>query len=198
VAIKLSPRQDHYRANLAGQYLNAGKYDDAIAIWDYLKNSDDPEVAKMAAVQAETSRRWKDKPLLRLEGEVSMERTSTQWRRKDSDKVDPELKKLEDKQNGIEDETAPAANPDQATTPDMRVVKFLKGTLSKVDCADDSSAVLTVVSGGKTFKFLTKNSKETLVIGEDNFSCDWKNRKVSINYKPKNATTGDIVSVEVQ
>ena len=34
-------------------------------------------------------------------------------------------------------------------------------------------------------------------MGEGQWSCDWKNRKVSINYKAGGSADGDLVSVEV-
>jgi hypothetical protein len=47
-------------------------------------------------------------------------------------------------------------------------------------------------------KFRTADYKSLLVIGEDSLSCEWKNRKVAVNYKPGGAADGDLVSVEVQ
>jgi hypothetical protein len=35
-------------------------------------------------------------------------------------------------------------------------------------------------------------------MGEDQFSCDWKNRKVAVNYKVDRAGEGDLISLEVQ
>ena len=40
--------------------------------------------------------------------------------------------------------------------------------------------------------------KALLVIGEDQFSCEWRNRKVAVNYKAGGAGDGDLVSLEVQ
>jgi len=36
------------------------------------------------------------------------------------------------------------------------------------------------------------------VIGADQFSCDWQNLRVSVNYKPGGAADGDLVSLEVR
>jgi hypothetical protein len=34
------------------------------------------------------------------------------------------------------------------------------------------------------------------VIGEDQFSCDWKNRLVSVNYRVAGKNEGELVSLE--
>jgi hypothetical protein len=47
-------------------------------------------------------------------------------------------------------------------------------------------------------KLRTENYKSTLVIGADQFSCDWKNRPVSANYKAGGKVDGDLVSLEIQ
>jgi len=44
----------------------------------------------------------------------------------------------------------------------------------------------------------TSDYKSRLVIGEDQFSCDWKNRIVSVNYRAVGNSGGELVSVEVQ
>jgi len=37
-----------------------------------------------------------------------------------------------------------------------------------------------------------------LLIGEDSFSCAWRNRSVLVNYKASGMSDGDIVSLEVK
>jgi hypothetical protein len=37
-----------------------------------------------------------------------------------------------------------------------------------------------------------------VLIGADDFSCDWKDRRVTVNYKPGGSTDGDVVSLEVR
>ncbi len=197
-AIKLSPRNDMYKANLATQLALAGKYDDAMAMWDYLKNSSDPAVATRAAQQFELAKQYKEKPLLRLQSEV-METTAPQWRKKDG-KVDPELKALEDKQTGASEQEEEAAKEaeEKAAKPDTRAVKFLKGMLKQVECGNDGSAMLTVVAGPRTLQLHTKNAEKMVIIGDYKFACNWKNQKVAVNYKARDAKSGDIVSLEPQ
>ncbi len=198
-AIRLSPRNDMYKANLATQLTFAGKYDDAMSMWEYLKNSDDPAVASRAAQQFEMAKQYKEKPLLRLQSEVQ-ETTAPQWRKKDG-KVDPELQALEDKQTGAneqDEEVVKAAEAAAAAKPDTRTIKFLKGMLKQVDCGNDGSATLTVVAGPRTLRLHTRNAEKMVIIGDYKFACNWKNQKVAVNYKVRDAKSGDIVSLEPQ
>jgi hypothetical protein len=55
-----------------------------------------------------------------------------------------------------------------------------------------------VTSGVKVLKLRTADYKALLLIGADNFSCDWSNRSVSVNYKPGGLSDGDLVSVEMR
>src|SRR4029077_17052126 len=99
-----------------------------------------------------------------------------------------------------EDDSAqehPAAAPAEPL-PDQRKVQFLKGKLLKVDCAQTPAAVLTVAAGAKTLRLRAENFKALTLIGADAFSCDWKNRLVSVNYKAGGKADGDLVSLECQ
>ena len=192
-AIRLSPRNEEYKLNLANQYLTANRYDDAIALFGQLSSSADPNVAKMAAAQMQTAKEWKEKPLLSLSSTVKEPEDSAKWQRKPGGAEDSEMQKLEEAQrNGGEHQEA-------ESEADTRPVKFVKGTLVKVECFGQllPAGVLTVTAGGKSFKLASKNVSKILIIGADAFSCGWKNRKVSVNYREKGATTGDIVSLEV-
>ena len=77
-------------------------------------------------------------------------------------------------------------------------VQHLKGKIVSSDCSKPPDAVVTVLAGMKTYKLHTGDFKALLVIGEDQFSCEWKNRVVSINYRAVGASAGELVSVEVQ
>jgi hypothetical protein len=55
-----------------------------------------------------------------------------------------------------------------------------------------------VTTGAKSLKLRTADYKTLLVMGENSLSCEWKNRKVSVNYKPGGAADGDLVSIEVE
>lgn len=193
-AVRLSPREDMYKANLASQFMQDGKYDDAMAMWSYLKNSTNPAVASMAAAQFETAKQYKEKPLMRLQAEP-VETTSAQWRKKNG-KVDPELQALEEKQSG-ESQQEDSAQQVEAK-PDTRPIKFVKGLLSRVECGNDGSATLVITSGPRTLRLFTAKAEKMLIIGDYKFTCNWKNQKVAVNYKARDARTGDVVSLEVQ
>jgi hypothetical protein len=46
-------------------------------------------------------------------------------------------------------------------------------------------------------KFRTDNYKSLLMVG-DEFSCEWRDRAVVVNFKAGGKADGDLVSVEVQ
>ena len=69
--------------------------------------------------------------------------------------------------------------------------------LLKLDEAP-GARVVTVNTGVKSLRLRTSDYKSLLVIGEDQFSCDWRNRKVAVNFKPGGAADGDLVSLEMQ
>ena len=37
-----------------------------------------------------------------------------------------------------------------------------------------------------------------LLIGADDFSCDWHDRQVTVNYKPGGSANGELVSLEMR
>jgi len=183
-AIRLSPRNEQYQSNLANQYLLAQRYDDAIALFDYLKNSSDPAIAKTAAEQAQTARQWKEKPLLQMGAEDKRRYESSQWQPKGDSPDKEELKAMEDEQHGI----AP---------PDTRPVRYVSGKLLSIDCTHEPRAILNVKDGTRATKLNVASIKKVLVMGADEFSCLWKERKISVNYKESAPLQGDVVSVEV-
>ncbi len=87
---------------------------------------------------------------------------------------------------------------EQTAAPDKRPVLFLKGTLVSTSCAPSGNATLTVYAGKKKIQLTTPDYKKLVLIGADQFSCDWKDRSVSVNYRASSATTGDLVSLEVE
>ncbi|HTF45791.1 MAG TPA: hypothetical protein VK641_17930, partial [Terriglobales bacterium] len=76
--------------------------------------------------------------------------------------------------------------------------KFLKGTITAVDCSAPPSAVLTVASGTRTWKMKATDSTRMILIGADQFSCAWNKQKVAVNYRETGADSGSIVSLEIQ
>jgi hypothetical protein len=77
-------------------------------------------------------------------------------------------------------------------------LQFLKGKIVSVDCSKPPEAMMTVLSGMTTYKMHVADSKSLLVIGEDQFSCEWRNRPAAVNYRGVGKNGGELVSVEVQ
>jgi hypothetical protein len=90
-----------------------------------------------------------------------------------------------------------AGNLVEAPAP-LTPIRFIKGKLAAVDCSTAPHALLSVVSGGRSMKMHIDDSKHVVVIGADEFSCDWKNRNVALNYRVRQDGDGDVVSLEVQ
>ena len=67
-----------------------------------------------------------------------------------------------------------------------------------VDCSQSPAAILTVTSGAAVLKLRTADYKSLLLIGTDTFSCDWRDRSISVNYKPGGISDGDLLSVELR
>ena len=76
-------------------------------------------------------------------------------------------------------------------------VQFLKGKIVSSDCSKPPEATVTILSGMATYKLHASDYKSLLVIGEDQFSCDWKNRVVSVNYRAVGKHEGELVSIEM-
>ena len=75
-------------------------------------------------------------------------------------------------------------------------VQFLKGKIVSSDCSKSPEATVTILSGMTTYKLHASDYKSLLVIGEDQFSCDWTNRLVSVNYRAVGKNAGELVSIE--
>ena len=74
----------------------------------------------------------------------------------------------------------------------------MKGVLVSVDCSAAPAATLNISSGGKKWKMLAAQSKKLILIGADDFSCAWTNRKVSVNYRKSGDDQGNLVSLEFE
>jgi tetratricopeptide (TPR) repeat protein len=177
-AIRLGPRNEQYVFNL-GQINESGKkWDAARAAFERLQTSGNPQIAAAARHELEqltTVQKYGINP----NAPKRAEQTSP------FDELEQEAQKR-------------AHAPQEETEPDKRPTQFAKGVLLSVDCSHTPSAVLLVSTGAKSLKLRTADYKTLLVMGENSLSCEWKNRKVSVNYKPGGMADGDLVSVEVQ
>ena len=64
----------------------------------------------------------------------------------------------------------------------------------------ETQALLKVMSGGRLLKLHVGDTNHLVLLGSDNFSCDWKNRAVAVNYRDRQDKDGDgdVVSLEMQ
>jgi tetratricopeptide (TPR) repeat protein len=188
VAVQLAPRNEDYQLLLARAYLAGKKFNDASAILDRLKLSQNSEIAQAA------SKELVDLPFLEKYGVPPVEQAqkqkpaTTQTNRSSSDDAD----------HDEDDDAKPAPKP-VSTQPkiDKRPVKFAKGTLLSVDCSKNPGALLSVSQSGKILKLRTADYKSVAVIGAPEFSCAWKGVPVNVNYRASGALTGDLLSIEL-
>jgi tetratricopeptide (TPR) repeat protein len=187
LAIQLNPRSETYLLNLAKILMTEKKWDEVTALLDRLKGSSNPQIAHIARKNLD------DLPTLKKYGvlpQAGSPVTATVYSSDPSESTSSEQSKQPD-----ESESPP--RPAEKSQPDKRPVKFLKGTLTTVDCSNAPMAVLTVSAAGTTLKLRTADYKSLLLIGADQFSCDWKRRTVTVNYKASGKGNGDLVSLEL-
>jgi len=176
-AIKLSPRNEQYQFNLAQVYVAGKKWDAAQATFERLAGSSNAQIAAAARAQL------KDFAITKKYG-ISPNAPKRAYQASPFDELAQEAEKRERAQ--------------QQAAPDTRPTKFLKGKLLRVDCSQPPVAIMTVTNGARTLKLHAADVKSMLVIGADEFSCDWRDREVTVNYKPGGGSDGDVVSLEVR
>jgi len=183
-AVELSPRNETYQINLANIYMANRKVDEAIALLRVLAGSGNPEVASQASAvlaQAENFR-------------VRSKSFRPQIENRTAEDVAARRDPAGIREGKIEAEIQVEAPPPSPSMP----VRFIKGKLAAVDCSAAPQALLSVVSGGRSLKMHVGDSKHMILIGADEFSCDWKNKSVALNYRDRKDGDGDVVSLEVQ
>ncbi|HJS98020.1 MAG TPA: tetratricopeptide repeat protein [Terriglobales bacterium] len=181
-AVQLSPRNESYRANLAQAYIFARKWDDATALLQSLATSKDPKIAEQANQQMQEMDQARTRERVEILGRPADDYTAPQWRPK---KTAPHP-----------EDTGKAA--EQPQLPTHGPIHYLKGTLLSVNCATAPAATLSVRAGGKTWKILTADYQKMALIGADQFSCQWHDRKVALNYRAMGIREGALVSLELQ
>ena len=176
-AIVLSPRNELYALNMGKVQEASKKWTAAEETFERLKSSNNPQIAAAAKHELE------ELPTFRKYG-VSPSAPKRSAQASPFDELEQEAQKR-----------AQAPDP---RVPDKRPTVFSKGILTSVDCSKAPAATVMVNTGTRSMKLHTGDYKALLVIGEDQFSCDWRNRKVAVNYKAAGAGDGDLVSLEVQ
>jgi hypothetical protein len=176
-AIALSPRNEQYYFNMGLAFLALKKWDSGQSVFERLTTSGNPKIAAAARTQLQ------DLGNLKKYG-VSASTPKRAYQASPFDELAQEAEKR--------------AQAQQQNAPDTRPTQFVRGRLVSVDCSQAPSAVLHVASGSKTLKLRAADYKTLLTIGADEFSCDWRNREVNVNYKPGGTADGDVVSLEIR
>ena len=181
-AVELSPRNEAYQLNLANIYMANRKVDEAIALFRGLAGSGNSQVANQAAAMLAQAESFKE--------------------RSRSFRPQIESRATEDGEAahapaGLSDETVEGEIHVEVAPPSSPV-RFLKGKLASIDCSVAPQAVLSVVSGGRSLRLHIGDRKHLVLIGADEFSCDWKNKSVALNYRDRQDGGGDVVSLEIQ
>lgn len=193
-AVELNPRNEHYQLRLAQAYLAAKKFDDATAMLDRLKQSQNPQIAQTA------KKSLVDLPFLEKYGVPPVQESPAQPTLSAAGSKDASPSERDKSSGESDDENSGEASTKPAVKEpsfDKRPVKFLKATLMSVDCAKPPGAVLTLSANGKTMHLRVGDYKEVPVIGASEFSCAWNTVPVNVNYKAGGALDGDLVSIEL-
>jgi len=185
-AINLSPRNELYVYHLAEIYVAAKKWEAAAAVLERLKTSADPQVVKLAH---------------ELSSQIQAERKYGIAINSTGDAT-PKYEKQKSPFDVLEEDAAKRAEAEKThqpdVAPDARPTKFIKGQLVAVDCSKPPVAIVTVTVDGTSLKLRAADYKSLLLIGADEFSCEWRNRAVMVNYKAGGLADGDLVSLEVK
>ena len=176
-AMALSPRNEQYVYNLGLINVALKRWDPAQTTFERLAQSSNPKIAEAARAQL------KDFANLKKYG-ISATAPKRAYQSSPFDELAQEAERREKTQ--------------QQSAPDTRPTQFLRGRLVSVDCSQAPAATLNVSTGSKTLKLHAADYKSLLVIGADEFSCDWRNREINVNYKVAGAGEGDVVSLELK
>jgi len=180
-AIALAPRNLEYQFNLGQIYVAAKKWDQARELFTRLKEGPDRQAAAAAKKELE------DLPTLEKYG-IRSQQTA-----KAGAPAGAAENASEDEESGSTASKLAAPKP-SSTGP----VENLKGKIVQSDCSNPPDVLITIISGMTSYTMHASDYKTLLVIGEDQFSCDWKNRPVSVNYRATGKHAGEVVSLELR
>jgi tetratricopeptide (TPR) repeat protein len=185
-AMNLSPRNEQYVFHLAEIYVSSKKWDAASSLLNRLESSANPQVAAQARdllTQAGVERKYG----------IAVSSTGGAQPRFEAQKSPFDVLEEDAAKRESADNAPPSGSPG-----DRRTTKFVKGLLVAVDCSNAPIAILTVHSDQGTLKLRTADYKSLLLIGADDFSCEWSDRPITVNYKPSGGSAGDLVSLEMR
>ena len=194
-AIALAPRNVEYQFNLGQIYVAGKKWDAAREVFTRLKAGTDRAAALAAKQQLddlETLQKYGVRPQRAGESPAPPGAASTPGA--GTIAAVATAKAAQDQDEDSDAPPKPVAPKPGTTGP----VQFLKGKIVSSDCSQAPEATVTILSGMTTYKMHASDFKTLLVVGEDQFSCEWKNRLVSVNYRAVGKNQGELVSIEVR
>jgi hypothetical protein len=191
-AIQLGPRNQTYLLHMARIDLAAKNWDAATALLERLKDGDDQQVASAARQDLA------DLPTLKKYGVLPQRQTAAATEPSQADQSGKTGNASPAKES--DDESASEARQALVPSkPDHRKILFRHGKLVSVDCSQPPAAVLKVAVGaGMTMKLRTDDYKSLILIGADQFSCEWRDVSVGVNYRSSGKAQGDLVSLEIE
>jgi tetratricopeptide (TPR) repeat protein len=192
-AIALAPRNVEYQFNLGQIYVAGKKWDLAREVFTRLKTGPDRVAAAAAKQQLDdldTLQKYGVRPQRAREGPAPAGAASTPAAGTSA----PAASAAQEQDEDADAPPKPVPVKPGTTGP----VQFLKGKIVSSDCSKPPEATVTILSGMATYKLHASDYKSLLVIGEDQFSCEWKNRLVSVNYRVVGKNQGELVSIEVR
>ena len=197
LAIALSPRNVEYQFNLGQIYVAGKKWDLAREVFTRLKEGTDRTAAAAAKQQLadlDTLQKYGVRPQREGENESPAGAGSAP-----SAGSGPTEKAAQGKATQDQDEDADAAPKPAPVKPGTTgPVQFLKGKIVSSDCSRTPEATVTILSGMTTYKMHASDYKSLVIIGQDQFSCEWSNLLVSVNYRAVGKNAGELVSIEVR
>jgi tetratricopeptide (TPR) repeat protein len=201
LAIALSPRNVEYQFDLGQIYVAGKKWELARQIFTRLKEGSDRAAAAAAKQQLEdldTLQKYGVRPQ-RAEGEAPAGAASTPSAGTSGGTLSAKAGQSNGSNQGPDDEDDDAAPKPPPVKPGTTgPMQFLKGKIVSADCSKPPEATVTILSGMTTYQMHASDYKSLVVIGQDQFSCDWKNLLVSINYRAVGKSGGELVSIEVR
>jgi len=204
-AIALAPRNTEYQFNLGQIYVSAKKWDLAREVFTRLRAGPDRIAAAAAKEQLEdldTLQKYGVRPQRAGEPETpagaASAPTAPTAPPAPTAKASVASNIAPATQNQDEDDADAPPKPAPPKPESAGPVQFLKGKIVSSDCSNTPQATVTILSGMTTYKFHTADYKSLVVMGEDQFSCDWRNRLVSVNYRAAGKHEGELVSIEVR
>ena len=179
-AVDLNPRNETYALAMAQMEIQARNYGKAKPVLERLQGSTQPEVASYAYKALQTLGVNEQPASVATREQI----TAPQWR-------DPKAENKTEQPAAKEQEAAPAPNSR------AQKIEFVKGELVSADCSKPPAVTIAFRTKGRDWTMYAPDMKKVLLIGEENFSCAWANRKAAVNFRQTGESKGEMISLEL-